>query len=1087
MADRKKIWRCLAVLACAVLILGIALNIIVPRLIGKAAVREKIIALISEETAGTVEIRDAEMAWFPRPRLIVHQARLTIPGKFEGTFETIEIFPKLWPLITGNVKFSRLQLKKPFLTIMLPDHTEEKKWSLEEIALLLRSISLSSQKITIRVQDALISLVKSPQAAVTLKGLDMQAVVINSSGGVKITLQDLRSAVPKLRLSVTFMADPALPLISLDLRGQGIDVPAVRAAALTLADDVPVVYKIFDILRSGTVEDISFQSKGSSPGDLGKTANMKIKGRLDKGGILLSRLGLDFRDVSGDCKIEDGILQGSNLKGGIMHTRISDGKLRVGLKGKDVLLHLDAAVSADMTDVHAVLNRLVKNPEFHQELGRVSVISGNAEGRLVLGESLTSVRAKVDISKMKFSSNYDRIPLPIAIDQGIFSYDSKGVAVKNLAGTVGKSAFSGFSASIKAGDRWDLEIKSGTAHLDAGEVHRWLSSYEKLKEPLRKIALLNGRVDLSSVTFQGPVMDSQAWNFKISGSAEKLMINTSLLPGPLAVNSGTFNAQAGQLAFSDARIGFLDASPVVSGSLNASLENVSKGDIRLSGKVGPEAFQWIKTAFSIPEYIRTDQTISVSGAHLTWQEKGGIAFQGAMKTETGQSIEIDLTRRQKSLTISKLIIEDALSHAAVNLESSEKEKSFGFSGRLDTSTTARLVTTPQIQGGMMQGEFSASFSPGSAVPLTAKGRLRGEKIVLPWKKDLLLTIDSVALTADGKTIAIDSAMVRLADNSFSLKGNVASRAEGLVMDMDVSSDRIVWQTLAKALDKEDRPAAGTDNNRRDRTLLGTLRLKADTFHYDTLTLTGLQTDIEFRPGLVSAAVNMALYCDMAVTGSVTQKKKDLSIDLHVSARDSALRPAVACVTDKNAEIDGIFDLDAHIVLHGKAGIDPNSLHGDLDFRAKDGRIHRFTALAKVLSLLNVTEIFRGRIPDFVGQGFAYRSFVVKGDIQKGKLLLKEGRIDSQSMGIVGDGTIDLISRETEMTLLVAPFRTIDAVLNILPGWKGGIVSIPFSVTGSLKDPQVEYMSSSVVRTGLTGFMENLLMAPIKLFLPDEKK
>jgi len=60
-------------------------------------------------------------------------------------------------------------------------------------------------------------------------------------------------------------------------------------------------------------------------------------------------------------------------------------------------------------------------------------------------------------------------------------------------------------------------------------------------------------------------------------------------------------------------------------------------------------------------------------------------------------------------------------------------------------------------------------------------------------------------------------------------------------------------------------------------------------------------------------------------------------------------------------------------------------------------------------------------------------------------------------------------------------------MNILPGWKGGIVSIPFSVTGSLKDPQVEYMSSSVIRTGLTGFMENLLMAPIKLFLPDEKK
>jgi len=87
-------------------------------------------------------------------------------------------------------------------------------------------------------------------------------------------------------------------------------------------------------------------------------------------------------------------------------------------------------------------------------------------------------------------------------------------------------------------------------------------------------------------------MDSQAWNFKVSGQAEKLVINTSLLPGPLTVNSGNFETQAGQLVLSDIGIGFLDASAVVSGTLNTSLESVRKGDIRLSGSLGLKALQW---------------------------------------------------------------------------------------------------------------------------------------------------------------------------------------------------------------------------------------------------------------------------------------------------------------------------------------------------------------------------------------------------------------------------------------------------------------------------------------------------------------
>lgn len=58
-------------------------------------------------------------------------------------------------------------------------------------------------------------------------------------------------------------------------------------------------------------------------------------------------------------------------------------------------------------------------------------------------------------------------------------------------------------------------------------------------------------------------------------------------------------------------------------------------------------------------------------------------------------------------------------------------------------------------------------------------------------------------------------------------------------------------------------------------------------------------------------------------------------------------------------------------------------------------------LAKIFSVINIQGIFEGGLPDLVKEGFAYSSFVVKGDIEKGKIILKEAIIESPSMNYVG--------------------------------------------------------------------------------------
>ena len=1087
----KKPIRWLCIGTGAILLLGVAAVLfLLPRLINKEMVREKIVHLLSQKVAGRVTFQDADISLFPLPRVIIRNAGLTIPEKVSGTIRSLTVFPELRPLFHGEVRLSKIQINEPSFTLRIPPKKDDNTKSLEEIASLLRSLTFGSADIRLSVDNGSITLEKSGRPSVSVKEIGLGFDLANTKDSVVLTINRLSSKDPGLFLSGVFRVNPSANMISLEAKGKGLDIYSVRNSALGLAGDVPIVQKIFDILRSGTVEDISFQSTGRSPEDLGKTANIKIKGRLNKGGVVISGLDLGFRDVSGECDITGGILQGHKLKGEIMHTRISDGTLRIGLKGKDALLQADAAVSADLSDVHTVLGRLVKNAEFHQELGHIQALSGSAEGRLALGESLLSVRAKVDIAKMKFSANYDRVPLPITVAQGSFSYDEKGVAVKNLAGTLGKSAFSGLTARLTTGGSSHLEILSGKAGIDTGEVHRWLASYEKLKE-LRKIALLSGRLNLSSLTFQGPIVDSQAWNFKISGLAEKVTINTSLLPGTLSVNSGKFEVRPGQLIYSNAGVGFLDSSSVFSGSLNTSLEHVSKGDIRLSGTVGPKAFQWIQSAFSIPEYIRTDQTVAVSGSRLRWQDKGETTFEGSMKTGTGQTVVIELAKGRDHLTINRLDVTDSVSKASFGIDLQEKKKQLSFKGRLDTSTAAWLITTPQLQGGMVQGDIKAEFSEGEPSGIIAQGRLRGEKIVLPWEKEMLLTIDSVALSADNGRLVVDSARLRLGANVFSMKGNVTSNADGMLVDMDVFSDHILWDDVVKPDGDSAKNEKQSDKKRKPQKFQGVVRLKTGFLDYHGFQLAPFNADIVMNTDRIDIRVRESSPCGVRMTGDISfsgdEAGSDMGMDVRFDAADQELKPTILCMSKGKSDATGRFTLKGHLNSSGKAEDLKKVVEGKIEFIAKKGTIYRYKTLDTVFDFLNKGEELSGKMPDLDKSELSYELFKVTATVGKGSLVVEEAILDSAVIEIVAQGSLNLVDNRLDLNVMVAPLRQVNKIVRYIPligdVLSGSLISVPVKVTGTPADPQVTYLSPSAAVSNLASMMKRTLNLPVRILSP----
>jgi hypothetical protein len=150
-------------------------------------------------------------------------------------------------------------------------------------------------------------------------------------------------------------------------------------------------------------------------------------------------------------------------------------------------------------------------------------------------------------------------------------------------------------------------------------------------------------------------------------------------------------------------------------------------------------------------------------------------------------------------------------------------------------------------------------------------------------------------------------------------------------------------------------------------------------------------------------------------------------------------------------------------------------------------------LAGVLSLLSATEYFRG-LPDLRNEGLTYSTVTIAGDIHRGTLSLKEAAIDGSTMLLLAEGAADLSDSKLDITVLAAPFKTLDSMFKILPGGKedshASLVSIGVRVTGDIHNPDFSVQPLSGIGRGLAGVMEKVLKAPVRIiesFKPPQKK
>ncbi len=399
--------------------------------------------------------------------------------------------------------------------------------------------------------------------------------------------------------------------VRLELESWDLNFAPLREAALSIAGDVPIIRDICSVVKGGTIPRVLFQTQGSSMADLGAIQNILIKAGLRDGRITIAGPALELEQVNGEAVISKGILKGEGLEGRLGKSR---GKREHSSWASMVMmprLNWMCLVQADLAEVASLLKRLVKNKPFQDEMSRISNLKGSARGRLVLGKKLSSMKVLVETSGIQLSAGYQRLPYPVEIIQGLFTYDEfKGIArVQDLTGKLGASSFSGMTAQVGLGEQPSIEILSAKLLARLDELYPWLSSRPGLRNPLKDIRSVKGLLDVSQVRLQGPVSNPERWHFEATGELRDVRVNTNLFKDPMQVTRAKFNVTPQKLSFTDLQGRLLDAPLSASGTLTPFLSGTPKIDATFSATMGPEATQWVSKAGTIAAGSQTQGSL----------------------------------------------------------------------------------------------------------------------------------------------------------------------------------------------------------------------------------------------------------------------------------------------------------------------------------------------------------------------------------------------------------------------------------------------------------------------------------------------
>ncbi len=504
-----------------------------------------------------------------------------------------------------------------------------------------------------------------------------------------------------------------------------LDLERAGAAALALAGDLEAVRAAVDGLQRGTLQDLTLNATASNFALLANLSALRVAARVDAATVAVPAAGIVVKNGSGRFLMADGVLQASELAGGIGRSSFSSGALAVALVPRVTLRSLRGTLEADLADALAISRHLLR--------GRPEALAGieALHGRTSAGIDYEARRKAspwiVHLTRMQATGRYRGVPVPLAVSRGELRYAGDIVNVSGLAASAGGSRLTQGAIDIVLGREPAIRAASGDATLVLDEIYPLIASLAPLRPMLGEIKSLTGTAAVRLTRLSGLFSRPQALDFDAAVSPGQVKLMSTALPGPLALAAGSVSATPRALQLEGLQVALLDARVTVSGTASNYAAPERRMNLALTqGSSGAEAIAWVGKKWELSPDRLPRAPVALSEGRVDWTE-GAVATQGTAVIATGVQAQFDLAWRPGSFDLRRLALHDADSNATLSLQWSPAAAQLGLSGHLDYRTLERSLAQPPRTQVMLDGDIRASIDLAQLHRSSANGTLRDRR------------------------------------------------------------------------------------------------------------------------------------------------------------------------------------------------------------------------------------------------------------------------------------------------------------------------------------------------------------------------
>ncbi|NTV13377.1 MAG: AsmA family protein [Desulfobulbaceae bacterium] len=909
----------------------------------------------------------------------------------------------------------------------------------------------------------------------------------------------------------------------IDLNGRDLDLTGIRQRIIDLFGDHHVTQLVCDIVRGGAANSASYYFRGGVA-DFEYLEKMTIKVDVDRSEIHPPGTQLDLREVGGPIEISKGYLSGQGLHAKLGNSTGNNCALYLDLLERKNEFKLDLDIQADLLDLPKVLLEEVKHPRFQEEVRHFKQCRGQAQGHLTIGNSLLDPQVTVLVNSMEGTGEYDRVSWPFKIKSGTLAVFPDRVTWRDLKGSWGTQQIQNTSGQVEWHGPIEITGAALSASLDLAPLLKEVIRYPAVAEQLHPaLTSAEGTLGLQQGEFSGLLDTPESWRYGGHLTSNGSRWNSPLLPQPFLAEELRATINQEKVDLGESRFRFLDQPLSIEGNFHHQRFAEWRGRVSFTGTVKEKLAEWIKGKNWIPSEYFPLIPCTLDRLRIDW-DKESTAITGAVRAGTGTAeapeIRLNLLDTSEFFTVKELVIAAPPDHGKLQLQYPKKSPahlSLGWQGFVEADSISKLLATNIIHGRRLEGDFTLQL------PLRPGGKnLRGwfKTMGMQWPlgdihNPTVLRDLSLRSQEDGSLVIEKALLDSGASKGIEINGTVTPAVKQLDFKLNLNADKLTRDTVAKLSEgigklsgsgPEGAVGTPTQDETKEWPRRGTLQFRIERFEStsagntptgataaaigDTYSLSPARGFLSMLPsGGYSLDLRSSKVCGLDISGTIFGNPGDGETALNFftdSAAPPQLQEVIPCFGFGNTLIEGPLHLDGNLL-----GSSQHWRDGKISLYSENGFIRRLGFLAKIFSVINLTDLFTSQpLPQLGGDGFAYSSLEIESHIENNRLIIEKAVIKGKGLNLFGSGKIDLKTGQADLIIMVAPLKSIDAIITNLPligqvvgGKDKALLSIPVGLKGDLRDPEVTLLPPEAIGEGIVNLFVNTFKMPLTIFSP----